>query len=190
MFERFTERARQVIVHGQAAARELQHGYIGTEHILLGLMGTEDDIASRALRSLGITEDAVRAEVVRAVGADDAGSSRLPFTPQAKKTLELALREALDLGHNYIGGEHILLGLVRDADAGGSRILAGLGADAETVRHEVMGMLSGRVDHATGPVEPTSAIDRQLAEMSDAALDAAIDILLAERDRRRRESGS
>src|SRR5256714_1638315 len=114
MFERFTERARQVVVLAQEEARILKHNYIGTEHILLGLLREEEGLAARVLESLDITVERVRAQVVRIVGSgEEVTSGQIPFTPRAKKVLELALREALSLGHNYIGTEHILLGLVR-----------------------------------------------------------------------------
>src|ERR687898_951873 len=115
MFERFTERARQVVVLAQEEARTLKHNYIGTEHILLGLLREEEGLAARVLESLDITVERVRAQVVRIVGSgEEVTSGQIPFTPRAKKVLELALREALSLGHNYIGTEHILLGLVRE----------------------------------------------------------------------------
>ena len=115
MFERFTERARQVVVLAQDEARALKHNYIGTEHILLGLLREEEGLAARVLESLDITVEEVRAQVARIVGqGDEVTTGQIPFTPRAKKVLELALREALSLGHNYIGTEHILLGLVRE----------------------------------------------------------------------------
>ena len=118
MFERFTERARQVVVLAQEEARILKHNYIGTEHILLGLLREEEGLAARVLESLDITVERVRAQVVRIVGSgEEVTSGQIPFTPRAKKVLELALREALSLGHNYIGTEHILLGLVRETRA-------------------------------------------------------------------------
>ena len=111
VFERFTERARQVVVLAQDEARALKHNYIGTEHILLGLLREEEGLAARVLESLDITVEEVRAQVARIVGqGDEVTSGQIPFTPRAKKVLELALREALSLGHNYIGTEHILLG--------------------------------------------------------------------------------
>src|ERR671914_418673 len=129
MFERFTERARQVVVLAQEEARTLKHNYIGTEHILLGLLREEEGLAARVLESLDITVERVRAQVVRIVGSgEEVTSGQIPFTPRAKKVLELALREALSLGHNYIGTEHILL----DFDA-----------DSEKIRNEVIRMLSG-----------------------------------------------
>jgi ATP-dependent Clp protease ATP-binding subunit ClpC len=144
MFERFTERARQVVVLAQEEARTLKHNYIGTEHILLGLLREEEGLAARVLESLDITVERVRAQVVRIVGSgEEVTSGQIPFTPRAKKVLELALREALSLGHNYIGTEHILLGLVRENEGVAARILVDFDADSEKIRNEVIRMLSG-----------------------------------------------
>jgi ATP-dependent Clp protease ATP-binding subunit ClpC len=144
MFERFTERARQVVVLAQEEARTLKHNYIGTEHILLGLLREEEGLAARVLESLDITVERVRAQVVRIVGSgEEVTSGQIPFTPRAKKVLELALREALSLGHNYIGTEHILLGLVRENEGVAARILLDFDADSEKIRNEVIRMLSG-----------------------------------------------
>ena len=144
MFERFTERARQVVVLAQEEARTLKHNYIGTEHILLGLLREEEGLAARVLESLDITTERVRAQVVRIVGSgEEVTSGQIPFTPRAKKVLELALREALSLGHNYIGTEHILLGLVRENEGVAARILLDFDADSEKIRNEVIRMLSG-----------------------------------------------
>ena len=144
MFERFTERARQVVVLAQDEARALKHNYIGTEHILLGLQREEEGLAARVLESLDITVEEVRAQVARIVGqGDEVTTGQIPFTPRAKKVLELALREALSLGHNYIGTEHILLGLVRENEGVAARILLDFDADAEKIRNEIIRMLSG-----------------------------------------------
>ncbi len=144
VFERFTERARQVVVLAQDEARALKHNYIGTEHILLGLLREEEGLAARVLESLDITVEEVRAQVARIVGqGDEVTSGQIPFTPRAKKVLELALREALSLGHNYIGTEHILLGLVRENEGVAARILLDFDADAEKIRNEIIRMLSG-----------------------------------------------
>jgi ATP-dependent Clp protease ATP-binding subunit ClpC len=144
MFERFTERARQVVVLAQEEARTLKHNYIGTEHILLGLLREEEGLAARVLESLDITVERVRGQVVRIVGSgEEVTSGQIPFTPRAKKVLELALREALSLGHNYIGTEHILLGLVRENEGVAARILLDFDADSEKIRNEVIRMLSG-----------------------------------------------
>src|SRR5512134_18757 len=144
MFERFTERARQVVVLAQEEARTLKHNYIGTEHILLGLLREDEGLAARVLESLDITVERVRAQVVRIVcSGEEVTSGQIPFTPRAKKVLELALREALSLGHNYIGTEHILLGLVRENEGVAARILLDFDADSDKIRNEVIRMLSG-----------------------------------------------
>ena len=144
MFERFTERARQVVVLAQEEARTLKHNYIGTEHVLLGLLREEEGLAARVLESLDITAEKVRSQVVRIVGSgEEVTSGQIPFTPRAKKVLELALREALSLGHNYIGTEHILLGLIRENEGVAARILLDFDADADKIRNEVIRMLSG-----------------------------------------------
>src|SRR6201987_3320299 len=143
LFERFTERARQVVVLAQDEARALKHNYIGTEHILLGLQREEEGLAARVLESLDITVEEVRAQVARIVGqGDEVTTGQIPFTPRAKKVLELALREALSLGHNYIGTEHILRGLVRENEGVAARILLDFDADAEKIRNEIIRMLS------------------------------------------------
>src|SRR3979411_1228095 len=144
MFERFTERARQVVVLAQEEARTLKHNYIGTEHIGLVLLRGEEGLAAGVLESLDITVERVRGQVVSIVGSgEEVTSGQIPFTPRAKKVLELALREALSLGHNYIGTEHILLGLVRENEGVAARILLDFDADSEKIRNEVIRMLSG-----------------------------------------------
>jgi len=144
MFERFTERARQTVVYAQDEARELKHNYIGTEHLLLGLLREEEGVAALVLWSLDITVEDVRAQVAEIVGqGDKVTSGPIPFTPRAKKVLELALREAVALGHNYIGTEHILLGIVREDDGVGARILLNSGADADRIRAETRRLLGG-----------------------------------------------
>jgi ATP-dependent Clp protease ATP-binding subunit ClpC len=143
VFERFTERARQVVVLAQDEARALKHNYIGTEHLLLGLLREEEGLAARVLESFEITVEEVRAQVARIVGqGDEVATGQIPFTPRSKKVLELSLREALDLGHNYIGTEHVLLGIVRENDGVAARILLGFDADAEKVRNELLRRLS------------------------------------------------
>jgi hypothetical protein len=138
MFERFTERARQVVVLAQEEARTLKHSYIGTEHILLGLLREEEGVAARVLESLDITVERVRAQVVRIVGSgEEVTSGQIPFTPRAKKVLELALREALNLDDDYIGTEHILLGLLDENTGVAARILVDFEADSEKIRNEV-----------------------------------------------------
>ncbi len=144
MFERYTERARQVVMLAQEEARTLKHNYIGTEHILLGLLREEEGLAARVLQSLDITVERVRVQIVRAVGSgEEVTFWQIPFTPRAKKVLGLAFREALALGHNYIGTEHILLGLVREDDGVASRILLDFDADSNKIHDEVIRMLSG-----------------------------------------------
>ena len=144
VFERFTERARQVVVLAQDEARAFKHNYIGTEHLLLGLLREEEGLAARVLESLDVTVEEVRAGVARVVGqGDEVTSGQIPFTPRSKKVLELALREALSLGHNYIGTEHVLLGLVRENEGVAARILLDFDADAEKIRNEIIRMLSG-----------------------------------------------
>ena len=143
MFERFTERARQVVVLAQDEALHLRHNYIGTEHLLLGLLREEEGLAARVLESLDITVEEVRAQVARIVGqGDEEVGGMIPFTPRAKRVLELSLREALGLGHNHIGTEHILLGLVRVDGGVAARILLDFDADAEKIRTEIIRMLS------------------------------------------------
>ncbi len=159
MFERFTEVSRQVVVLAQDEARALDHNYIGTEHILLGLLREEEGLAARVLAGLDITLEEVRAQVLRIVGpGDEPATGQIPFTPRAKKVLELALREALALGHSYIGTEHILLGLVRENQGVAARILLDFDADAEKIRNEVLRMLSGPGHRPPGPgsLDPAS----------------------------------
>src|SRR5450755_454963 len=144
MFERFTDRARRVVVLAQEEARMLSHNYIGTEHILLGLIHEGEGVAAKALESLGISLEAVRAQVEEIIGhGGQAPSGHIPFTPRAKKVLELSLREALQLGHNYIGTEHILLGLIREGEGVAAQVLVKLGADLSRVRQQVIQLLSG-----------------------------------------------
>ncbi len=144
MFERFTDRARRVVVLAQEEARMLNHNYIGTEHILLGLIHEGEGVAAKALESLGISLDAVREQVQEIIGkGQQASSGHIPFTPRAKKVLELSLREALQLGHNYIGTEHILLGLIREGEGVAAQVLQKLGADLNRVRQQVIQLLSG-----------------------------------------------
>jgi ATP-dependent Clp protease ATP-binding subunit ClpC len=144
VFERFTEGSRQVVVLAQEEARALKHNYIGTEHILLGLLREEEGLAARVLESLDITVEEVRAQIARIIGqGDEITTGQIPFTRRAKKVLDFSLREALSLGHNYIGTEHILLGLVRENEGVAARILLDFDADAEKIRNEIIRMLSG-----------------------------------------------
>jgi ATP-dependent Clp protease ATP-binding subunit ClpC len=177
MFERFTDRARSVLVLAQEEARLLNHSFIGTEHILLGLVRQEDAISGKVLASFGLTLDSVRHQVDETVGTADAlepqpPSGSPPFTARAKKVLELSLREALQLGHSYIGTEHIFLGMVREGEGVGARVLVSLGVDLAAARQRVMQFMSGyvtaegeegaegeraRMSHSTRtPLTPTS----------------------------------
>ena len=162
MFERFTDRARRVVVLAQDEARLLKHNYIGTEHLLLGLIHEGAGVAARALESLGISLEMVRERVEEIIGeGQQAPSGHIPFTPRAKKVLELSLREALDIGHNYIGTEHILLGLIREGDGVAAQVLVSLGADLDRVRREVIELLTafqartGEAGPAPARTEPT-----------------------------------
>jgi hypothetical protein len=144
MFERFTDRARRVVVLAQEEARLLNHNYIGTEHLLLGLIHEGQGVAARALESLDVSLEAVRARVEEIIGqGQSAPTGHIPFTPRVKKVLELSLREALQLGHNYIGTEHILLGLIREGEGVAAQVLAELGAGLDRVRQQVVQLLSG-----------------------------------------------
>ena len=160
MFERFTDRARRVVVLAQDEARMLNHNYIGTEHILLGLLHEGEGVAAKALESLGISLDTVRQQVEEIIGqGQQAPSGHIPFTPRAKKVLELSLRESLQLGHNYIGTEHILLGLIREGDGVAAQVLVRLGADRNRVRQQVIQLLHGH--QGKEPVSARSA-EREL----------------------------
>ena len=144
MFERFTEKARRVVVYAQEEARMLNQNYIGTEHLLLGLIREQDGIAAKALESLNISLEDVHAQVEDLIGRGTfVPTGHIPFTPRAKKVLELSLREALQLGHNYIGTEHILLGLIREGEGVAAQVLLNLGADLDKVRSAVIQLLSG-----------------------------------------------
>jgi ATP-dependent Clp protease ATP-binding subunit ClpC len=170
MFERFTDRARRVVVLAQEEARMLKHNYIGTEHLLLGLVRESEGIAAKALTSLGIELDTVREHVQEIVGlgGQEPSSGHIPFTPRAKKVLELSLREALQLGHNYIGTEHILLGMIREGEGVAAQVLVQLGADLSRVRQVVIQLLRGygspaEVTAAAGPLSRlTGRRDRSL----------------------------
>ncbi len=158
MFERFTDRARRVVVLAQEEARLLNHNYIGTEHILLGLIHEGEGVAAKALESLGISLEAVRQQVEEIIGQGGSSpSGHIPFTPRAKKVLELSLREALQLGHNYIGTEHILLGLIREGEGVAAQVLVKLGADLSRVRQQVIQLLSGYQGSGGPPGEKAGA---------------------------------
>ena len=172
MFERFTDRARRVVVLAQEEARMLNHNYIGTEHILLGLIHEGEGVAAKALESLGISLDAVRQQVEEIIGqGQQAPSGHIPFTPRAKKVLELSQREAVQLGHNYIGTEHILLGLIREGDGVAAQVLVKLGADLNRVRQQVIQLLHGHP--AKEPVSARSAaLELRLPPAVQARLEA------------------
>jgi ATP-dependent Clp protease ATP-binding subunit ClpC len=167
MFERFTERARRVIVVAQNEARGLNHHYLGTEHILLALMAEGTGVGPEALDAMRITADTVREKVEQITGRGQVPPKmgHLPFTPAAKKVLELSLREALQLGHTYIGTEHILLGLVREGEGVAAQVLVGLGADLNRTRQLVIEILTGRHQSEAGPVAGEDLTDR-LASMA------------------------
>ena len=163
MFERFTDRARRVVVLAQEEARLLNHSYIGTEHILLGLIHEGEGVAAKALESLTISLEAVRAQVEEIIGTGGSSpSGHIPFTPRAKKVLELSLREALQLGHNYIGTEHILLGLIREGEGVAAQVLVKLGADLSRVRQQVIQLLSGyQSQSGKGESQPSGTKEEQ-----------------------------
>jgi ATP-dependent Clp protease ATP-binding subunit ClpC len=169
VFERFTERARRVVVLAQEQTLKLGHSQIGSEHLLLGMLLEPEGLAGRALVSIGVDADAVRAQIVAISGSgpESAGGRQVPFLPEAKKTLEGALREALNLGHDYIGTEHLLLGLVREPDGLAMRLLVRrLGADApDTIRGEVMRMLVG---HSGSAPERVRDLDRSWLDFTPA----------------------
>jgi Clp amino terminal domain, pathogenicity island component len=155
IFERFTNRARNVVKLAQEEARRLDHDHIGTEHVLLGLLGEPEGIGAKALVALGVSLEAVHADVERTIGrGEGAPTGHIPFTPRAKKVLELSLREALKLHHNYIGTEHIVLGLVREGEGVAANILVESGADLPEVRQEVLRLLSTGVADRAGAEPP------------------------------------
>jgi ATP-dependent Clp protease ATP-binding subunit ClpA len=190
VFERFTDRARRVVVLAQEEARLLNHNYLGTEHLLLGLIHEGEGVAAMVLESLGISPEAVRAQVEEIIGqGQSAPTGHIPFTLRAKKVFELSLREALQLGHNYIGTEHILLGLLREGEGVAAQVLVKLGADLSRVRQQVIQLLAGyaggqeiaeqagartRLVRMTVPEELREA-EQQLAQVrrdKEAAIDA------------------
>jgi len=185
MFERFTDRARRVVVLAQEEARMLNHNYIGTEHILLGLIHEGEGVAAKALEGMDISLEAVRAQVEEIIGqGQQAPSGHIPFTPRAKKVLELSLREALQLGHNYIGTEHILLGLIREGEGVAAQVLVKLGADLNRVRQQVIQLLSGYQGEKNqggnaGPAEGTPStslvLDQFGRNLTQAARDGQLD---------------
>ncbi|WP_456696971.1 ATP-dependent Clp protease ATP-binding subunit [Aeromicrobium sp. P5_D10] len=191
MFERFTDRARRVVVLAQEEARMLSHNYIGTEHILLGLIHEGEGVAAKALESLDISLEAVRGQVEDIIGqGQQAPSGHIPFTPRAKKVLELSLREALQLGHNYIGTEHILLGLIREGEGVAAQVLVKLGADLNRVRQQVIQLVSGfqgkEAESAGAPSESapsTSAVLDQFGRnLTQAAREGKLDPVIGRDD--------
>jgi ATP-dependent Clp protease ATP-binding subunit ClpA len=215
MFERFTDRARRVVVLAQDEARLLNHNYIGTEHILLGLIHEGEGVAAEALESLGISLDAARQQVEEIIGhGQQAPSGHIPFTPRAKKVLELSLRESLQLGHNYIGTEHILLGLIREGDGVAAQVLVRLGAELNRVRQRVIQLIHARppregapgpevqarldvvevrlavLEHRVGTGPESSDLDEQIAQVcreKESAVDAQDFEQAAERRNREKE---
>jgi ATP-dependent Clp protease ATP-binding subunit ClpA len=190
MFERFTDRARRVVVLAQEEARILNHNYIGTEHILLGLIHDGEGVATTVLESLGIPRELVRSRVEEIIGHGQAPQSgHIPFTPRAKKVLELSLREALQLGHDYIGAEHILLGLIREGQGVAAQVLQKLGADLSRVRLKVIELLEAQIEETpkgTRYLRPFSEVAQEVLkrasesarELGHEAIEPA-DILLA-----------
>ena len=163
MFERFTDRARRVLVFAQHEAKGLDHNFIGTEHILLGLIVENEGIAAKALRELGVDLDATRQQIEKVIGRgnpSDMGGAP-PFTPRSKKVLELSLREAMQLGHNYIGTEHLLLGLIREGEGVGAQVLIEQGLSAAKVRNKVVALLAGySMTREASPLTKTPAGSR------------------------------
>jgi hypothetical protein len=154
MFERFTDRARRVLVLAQEEARLMNHSFIGTEHILLGVVSEGEGVGAQALEAFDIELDTVREKVREIVGPSQGPTGSAPFTPRAKRVLELSLREALSLGHSYIGTEHLVLGVLREGEGVAAQVLVSLGADPESVRERVLELLSGYgvLEHRTGGV--------------------------------------
>ena len=192
MFERFTDRARRVVVLAQEEARMLNHNYIGTEHILLGLIHEGEGVAAKALESLGISLDAVRQQVEEIIGqGQQAPSGHIPFTPRAKKVLQLSMREAVQLGHNYIGTEHILLGLIREGDGVAAQVLVKLGGDLNRVRQQVIQLLHGyqgkepapsvTAPHSERPALPT--FEPVLDQIAENIIDARLPTPQISRDK-------
>ena len=174
MFERFTDRARNVVVLAQQEARLLKHNYIGTEHILLGLARESDGLAAKALEALGISLEAAREQVVEIIGRGERSpSGHIPFTPRAKKVLELSLREALQFGHNYIGTEHLLLGLIREGEGVAAQVLVRLGGDLSAIRQQVIRLLKEKPTTEELP-RAAQAAQAQAARLAESAAEAGI----------------
>lgn len=178
MFEKFTDRARRVIVLAQEESRRTGHGYIGTEHLLLALILEGEGVAARTLKSLGLSLEDARKEVELLIGTGSAPPQpHIPFTPRAKKVLELSLREALQLSHNYIGTEHILLGLIREGEGVAAQVLRGKGIDLGRARAKVIELLQGHTEKGTRKFVTGGLVDfrealKSLGKLSDAALQA------------------
>jgi ATP-dependent Clp protease ATP-binding subunit ClpC len=185
MFERFTARARRIVVLAQEEARMLNHNYIGTEHILLGLIHEGEGVAARTLQSLGVDLPTVRAQIEEIIGrGQSASTGHVPFTPRAKKVLELSLREAVQLGHKHIGSEHILLGLVREGEGVAAQVLEKLGASLNVVRQKVLelGQEEGWFEAAEAPRRPHQAprCPRCSEELAETARIAGLEVEEAE----------
>jgi len=194
MFERYTDQARRVVVLSQEEARMLGHNYIGTEHILLGLLHEGTGVAARALTELGSSLAEARTQIEEIIGRGDPAhplEGHIPFTPRAKKVLELASRESRDLGHNYVGTEHILLGLMREGDGVGAQVLKRAGAEQPAVRHQVLQLLHSRPEDEVPPVE-LRRVELRFDASGDAGRDigrrlASLDARLAVIEQRLRE---
>jgi len=178
LFRRFTPEAREVVIGSQEEARRLRHNYIGTEHILLGLLRDTDGVAARALHAAGISREAARQQILGIIGeGQQQPAGHIPFTPRAKRVLELALRESVSLGHMYIGSEHILLGLIREGSGLAAQILTGLGASASQIHDQVLELLAAGRPAVAGPITPPGIreFDRKIGrarQAKDAAIDA------------------
>jgi ATP-dependent Clp protease ATP-binding subunit ClpC len=175
MFERFTSKARKALVFAEEAARDLNHNYLGTEHMLLGLLPDNQSVAARVLESLDIATKVIRTQIEDIVikGAQPSSETYLPFTPKAKKVLEFSLREALQLEHNYIGTEHLLLGIIREGESGAAQVMQTLGADLNRVRTQVLAVLEIELrKQETQPVNAESSFEivKLLSNATDATL--------------------
>jgi ATP-dependent Clp protease ATP-binding subunit ClpC len=180
MFERFTERARHVVVFAQEEARRLGHPHIGTEHLLLGLFREEDGMAAVVLRDYGLTLAAVRDDVLRISGrGEGASTGQMPFTPRAKRALELALREAIALQHNYIGTEHILLALARTPDSAAARVLLAAGGDEESLRDAVLSHIGRKTPRNPDPPRPYPSAWEYRVEELESDADVSVEVLNA-----------
>ena len=184
MFEKFTDKARRVVVLAQEEAKMLNHNYIGTEHLLLGLIHEGEGVAAKALEALNISLESVREQVQEIIGQGQTPpTGHIPFTPRAKKVLELSLREALQLGHSYIGTEHLLLGLIREGEGVAAQVLTKLGADTNKVRQQVVQLLSGFQNQETvnvggetaAPQKGSQILDQFGTNLTQSAADGKLD---------------